>query len=47
MLHMIMRFPLWLSDKESTCQGRRYGFDPQVGKTPLEKEKTTYFSILA
>ena len=41
MLHMIMGFPLWLSGKESTCQGRRYGFDPQVEKTPLEKGKTT------
>ena len=24
----------WLSGKESTCQGRRHGFDPWSGKTP-------------
>ena len=25
---------LWLSDKESTCQCRRPGFDPWMGKIP-------------
>ena len=25
-------FPWWLSSKESTCQCRRYGFNPWVGK---------------
>ena len=37
----------WLSGKEFTCQSRRHGFDPWVGKDPLEKEITTYSSILA
>ena len=27
-------FPWWLSGKESAWQGRRYGFDPWVGKIP-------------
>ena len=38
------------SGKESTCQCKRYkkcGFDPWVGKIPLEKEETTHSSILA
>ena len=26
--------PTWLSGKESTCQCRRPGFDPWVGKIP-------------
>ena len=39
--------PWWLSGKESTCQCRRYEFNPWVGKTPLEKEMATHSSILA
>ena len=40
----------WLSDKESTCQCRRHrrqGFDPWVGKIPLEKGMATHSSFLA
>ena len=40
----------WLSGKESACHlrgCRRYGFDPWVGKIPLEKEMATHSSILA
>ena len=39
--------PRWLSGKESTCQCRRPGFDPWVGKIPLETKMATYSSILA
>ena len=28
----------WLSSKESTCQFRRHGFDPWVGKIPCKKK---------
>ena len=28
----IYRLPWWLSGKESTCQCRRHGFNPFVGK---------------
>ena len=31
---MHRRLPRWLSGKESTCQCRRYGVNPQVGKIP-------------
>ena len=27
-------FPRWLSGKESTCQCRRLGFDPESGRSP-------------
>ena len=37
----------WFSGKESTCQCRRWGFDPWIGKNPLEKKVTTHSSILA
>ena len=33
--------PQWFNGKESTCQSRRCGFDPQVKKTPLKKEIAT------
>ena len=39
----------WLSGKESACQCRgrkRHGFDPWVGKIPLEQEMATRSSIL-
>ena len=42
--------PRWLSGKESACLCRRHkrcGFNPWVGKIPLEKEMTTHSSILA
>ena len=39
--------PWWFSGKESACQCRRCGFDPWVGKAPLEKEIATHSSILA
>ena len=38
--------PWWLSGKESSCQCRRYGFDPWVRKI-TEKEMVTHSSILA
>ena len=31
-----MGLPQWLSGKESTCQCRRHGFDPWVGKIPWQ-----------
>ena len=37
----------WLSDKESSHQCRRPGFDRWVGKIPLEKEMATHASNLA
>ena len=30
--------PWWLSDKESTCQCRRHGFDPWVEKIPWRRK---------
>jgi len=38
---------LWLTGKESTCQGRRCRFDLWVRKIPLEKEMATHSRILA
>ena len=32
------KFPWWLSGKESTCQCRRYGLDPWVGKIPWRRK---------
>ena len=47
----IWRAPLkcarWYNGKESTCQGRKHGFDPWVREDPLEKEMGTHASILA
>ena len=43
-------FPGGTSDKESACQCRRcerLGFDPWVGKIPLEEEMVTHSSVLA
>ena len=43
-------FPGGTSGKEPTCRCRRYkrlGFDPWVGKIPLEKEMATHSSVLA
>ena len=37
----------WLSGKESTCQCRKCGFNPWVGKIPVEKEMAAHCSILA
>ena len=34
--------PPWLSGKESTCQCRRYGFDPWVGKISWTKNPLQY-----
>jgi len=39
--------PRWCSDKEDVCQCKRCGFDPWVGKIPLEEEMATHSSILA
>ena len=30
--------PKWFSGKESTCQCRRHGFDPWVGKIPWRRK---------
>ena len=30
--------PRWLSCKESTCQCRRHGFDPWIGKIPWRRD---------
>ena len=40
-----MGLPRWLSGKGSTV--RRCGFNPWVGKIPLEEEMATQSSILA
>ena len=45
-----MGFPGGTSGKELTCQCKKHkrrGFDPWVGKIPLEKGMATYSSILA
>ena len=42
-----MGFPGGSDGKESACQCRGHGFDPCVGKIPLEKETATHSSILA
>ena len=41
------RLTRWLSGKEPACQCRRCRFDPLIGKSPLEKEMATHYSILA
>ena len=30
--------PMWCSSKESTCQFRRHGFNPWVGKIPWSRK---------
>ena len=35
---LIIELPLWLSDKEFSCQCRRHGFDPWVRKIPWRRE---------
>ena len=51
LLSIILKLPWWYSGKESTCNAgdtcRRQGFDPWVGKIPLEKEMATHSSIPA
>ena len=42
-----LRLPLQLSWLRICLQCRRLGFDPWVGKIPLEKGKATHSSILA
>ena len=42
-----MLVPWWLGGKESTCQCRRCGFNPWIGKITLNKEMAIHFSILA
>ena len=37
-LQEIYRLPRWFSGKESTCQSRRPGFDPWVGKMPWRRK---------
>ena len=38
--------PRWLSGKEPTCLCRRRGFDPWIGKDPLEEGMATHSSTL-
>ena len=49
--HIPMKgFPRWSSGKESACQHRRHkrrGFNPWIGKIPLEQEMATHSSIPA
>ena len=40
-------FPSGSDGKESTCDAGRPGFDPWVGKIPLEEGVATHSSILA
>ena len=35
---LMIELLLWLGDKESSCQYRRHGFDPWVGKIPWRRE---------
>ena len=35
----ISGLPWWLSGKESSCQGRRHGFDPWSGEIPHALEQ--------
>ena len=35
---IIVGLPRWLSGKESTCQCRKHGFDPWVGKIPWRRK---------
>ena len=37
-LYHLNRLPWWLSGKEPTCQCRRHGFDPWVGKIPWRRK---------
>ena len=49
-MYIHIEFPTWCSGKESACQCRncwRLGFNPWVGKIPLEEEVATHSSILA
>ena len=39
--------PRWLSGKGFACQCSRHGFDPWIGKNPLEKGMATHSGILA
>ena len=39
--------PWWLSGKKSTCQRRRLGFDPWVGKIPWRRAWQTHSSTLS
>ena len=38
-LKITHKFPWWLRGKESACQCRRHGFDPQSGKIPHGAEQ--------
>ena len=42
-----MELPCWLNGKESACNAGDVGFDPWVGKIPLEKEMATHSRTLA
>ena len=46
-LLFLLGFPGGSGHKKSACKCRRRGFNPWVGKIPLEKEKATHSSILA
>ena len=36
-----------LSEAKNPPAKQKHGFDPLVGKIPLEKERATHFSVLA
>ena len=37
-MNFFIGIPMWLSCKDTTCQCRRCGFDPWVGKVPWRKK---------
>ena len=37
-VYIVLRLPWWLSGKEFTCQCRRCGLDPWVGKVPWRRK---------
>ena len=45
-IYILFWLPRWLSGKESACQAEEHGFDPWVGKFPLEEAMATHPSIL-
>ena len=45
--YQVPRLSWWLTGKEFPCQCRRHGFNPWVGKIPLEKAMAPHSSTLA
>ena len=42
----VLGLPWWLTGKESTCQCRRYRFNPWSGKTPHDTEQLSPHAII-